>query len=460
MRITKYNEKPFHSEGSDVFLVEYKEMSDIAHIYDCFLKVEGKIATDTRKEVKNSMFFCLSGNRFNGNIYAEKALELGAQYVVTTESGKPEFLTVENPNETLLALSKYHSSKSNTKLIAVGGSNGKTTTKELINAVLDPSFSHRSTPGNFNNHIGVPLTLLSIDSSLDLGTIELGTNHPGEMSILCGLFRADSGLITNIGKEHLEGFKDIEAIAREESEVFLMLHRDNGTAMINLDDPWIENMSKRLSNTLTYSLTDPKANLFLEILEEMPTLKFKAFYKQTELGSFEANLGGRYNGYNIAAASILGINYGIGATIAIQRCCEYQSNNNRSQWLENDRSQKIFLDAYNANPSSMTVGLESFSTIQGSKTLLLGDMLEMGSHSTTEHIAVFDKAKELGYEDIFLVGGEFKKALPSYPFTFDDVDGLLAWLDTHPIESQFIFIKGSRGIAMERSLEHFDITLN
>ena len=434
-------------------------MSNIGHIYDCFLDVGQKIATDTRKDVKDSLFICLSGGNFNGNMFALRAVELGAKYVVTTESGNPAFITVEDPNQVLLDLSKHHASKLKSKLIAIGGSNGKTTTKELITAVLSPSFKFQATPGNFNNHIGVPLTLLSLPLDLEIGAIELGTNHPGEMRVLCDLFKADIGVITNIGKEHLEGFKDLESIAREESELYLMLQRDNATATVNMDDQWLGNMSKRLDQTISYSLNSKDADLFLHITQEMPQLNFEVVYKGVSMGTFLSKIGGSYNAYNIAAAVAIGHFFGIDIPTAMDRCCAYEPSNNRSQWLTNEKGQQIFLDAYNANPSSMELGLKSFSTIKGSKTILLGDMLEMGSHSQNEHKAVFETAKSLGFTDIYLVGSEFKLAVPSYPFVFDTVESMLAWFDTHPIDSEYVFIKGSRGIAMERSLDYFGLTV-
>ena len=434
-------------------------MSNIGHIYDCFLEVEQKIATDTRKDVKDSLFICLSGENFNGNAFAQRASELGAKYVVTTETGNNAFITVEDPNQVLLDLSKHHASILKSKLIAIGGSNGKTTTKELISAVLSPSFKFQATPGNFNNHIGVPLTLLSLPLDIEIGAIELGTNHPGEMRILCDLFKADIGVITNIGKEHLEGFKDLESIAREESELYLMLQRDNATATVNMDDHWLGNMSKRLNQIISYSLTSKDADLYLQITQEMPQLHFEAFFKGESMGTFQSKIGGSYNAYNIAAAVAIGHFFGIVIPTAIDRCCAYEPNNNRSQWLTNEKGQQIFLDAYNANPSSMELGLKSFSTIKGSKTILLGEMLEMGSHSQSEHKAIFETAQNLGFEDIYLVGNEFKKAVPSYPFVFETAESMLAWFDTHPVESEYIFIKGSRGIAMERSLDYFDLSV-
>jgi len=433
---------------------------DISHIYNCFLSVDQKISTDTRKEVKDTLFFCLSGARFNGNLYAKKALDLGASFVVTSlnDLNDKRVLHVEDPNEILIHLATYHSEQVKAKFIAIGGSNGKTTTKELVNAVLKENYNTHSTPGNFNNHIGVPLTLLSVKPNCELAIIELGTNHPGEMAILCNIFKADTALITNIGLEHLEGFNDIEAVAREESEVFLMAQRNNALAFVNKDDSWLTNMSKRLNQTKTYSTFDSSADVFVKVQREMPFLSLELFVKGESKGKFESKLGGRFNAQNIAAAISIGLHYSVPFSSIVKGISEYVPNMNRSQWIETKDGKQIFLDAYNANPSSMEAGIKSFATLEGTKTFLLGDMLELGKHSEKEHQNVFSLIKSMAQYDVFLVGSEFKNALPSFPFVFDNTESLLAWLDTHPVESEYIYIKGSRGIAMEKCLDHFKLS--
>ena len=436
------------------------QLRDISHIYDCFITVSQKISTDTRKVIKDTLFFCLSGDRFNGNIYAEKALELGAAFVITNSNHLTDdrYLHVENPNETLIELAKYHSEKVKAKFLAIGGSNGKTTTKELVNAILSQSFKTTSTPGNFNNHIGVPLTLLSVSHDCEIAIVELGTNHPGEMSVLCNMFKAHSALITNIGLEHLEGFKDIEAVAKEESEVYLMAHRDDAMTFVNEDDPWLQNMSKRLSFKNTYSTVNPTSDVYVKILSEMPFLEMEIFVKGKSIGAVSSKFGGEYNAQNIAAAVAVGIYYGVPENLILQGISNYIPNMNRSQWIQTIDNKNILLDAYNANPSSMSAGIKSFSILEGAKTLLLGDMLELGEHSEIEHQKIFEQIHALGFTDVYLVGDEFKNAAPSYPFVFDSTDSLLAWLDTHPIQSGYVYIKGSRGIAMEHCLDHFKLS--
>ncbi len=432
------------------------QLSTIEEIYHAWNEVNRVITSDTRKDINGSLFFCLSGEKFNANIFAQKAIDLGAAYVVTNNSEiqNEKVLLVDNPNLTLGQLASHHAAKMKAKLICVGGSNGKTTTKELINAVLSNHFNVKYTLGNFNNHIGVPLTLLSISEDTDIGIIETGTNHPGEMKYLCDLFNPDSGIITNIGKEHLEGFGDLESVAKEESEVYLKLQQSQGLAFVNLDDPWLGNMSKRLSRKITYSILSATADIYIRPIEEMPHLKFEVFIHQESKGIFQAKLGGKFNLYNICAAIAASIKYNVDWESTIKSIVNFESNNNRSQWIEFG-NKKIFLDAYNANPSSVAVGLESFSTIKGSKAVILGDMLELGHHSQKEHLDIFELAVKLNFEELFICGPEFSLANNSYPFKFDSAATLLAWLDTHPIESEYIYVKGSRGMKMETVLEHF-----
>ena len=436
------------------------QQRDISHIYDCFVSVGQKISTDTRKELTDSMFFCLSGERFNGNIYAEKAVELGAAFVITNNPNlnNERILWVEDPNQTLIDLATYHSEQLKTKFVAIGGSNGKTTTKELVNSVLSTKYNVIATPGNFNNHIGVPLTLLSVKPDCEIAIIELGTNHPGEMALLCNMFKVDSALITNIGLEHLEGFDDIEAVAKEESEVYLMAQRSEAMAFVNSDDKWLQNMSKRLLKKKTYSVQDSHSDVYIKINQEMPNLNMDVFLGGVHTDTFETQLGGAFNAQNIASAISVGLYYDVPVDAILKALSKYKPTMNRSQWITATNGKQILLDAYNANPSSMEAGIKSFSSLKGSKTLLLGDMLELGKHSGREHLKIFELIQDLGISDFYLVGGEFKNALPSYPFIFDNTESLLAWLDTHPIESEYVYIKGSRGIAMEQCLDHFDLS--
>jgi UDP-N-acetylmuramoyl-tripeptide--D-alanyl-D-alanine ligase len=236
-----------------------------------------------------------------------------------------------------------------------------------------------------------------------------------------------------------------------------MAIRDGAMAFVNADDPWLNNMSKRLTRKKTFSLNDHTADVYLRISEEMPELVFDIYANYKLIGNTRSNLGGLFNGYNIAAAITVGLHYEVSITEIIQGISQYVSTMNRSQWIHTKDDQHILLDAYNANPSSMNAGIESFSKIKESKALFLGDMLELGKHAIIEHQAIYDKAVSLGYEEIFLVGKHFKEALPQYPFVFDHTAALLAWLDLHPIKARYIYIKGSRGIAMEQCLDYFNL---
>lgn len=425
-------------------------------LYNAFLSCNKQICSDTRKNMENTLFFCLTGENYNGNTFALKAVEGGAKYVVTNNKTvvHDSVFLVDDPNQTLADLAKMHASKIQGKLVAVAGSNGKTTTKELINLILESKYQTKSTPGNFNNHIGVPLTILSIDESDQIGIIELGTNHPGEMKFLCDLFIPDCGVITNIGKEHLEGFGNIEEVAKEESELFNTLIQHNQLGILNLDDYWLGNMGKRLSKKITYSCIDISANFYLKIQTEMPYLQFEFFENGQSLGHFKSEMGGKYNAYNLLAAVSIGKHYNINASESMALACTYIPKNNRSEWIH-VKNKSVFLDAYNANPSSVISSLESFMTIPESKSIFLGDMLELGEASDIEHQNIFDYITSKDVKDVFFVGDIYHRVLGNYPFKFENTDALLAWLDTHPIDSKYAYIKGSRGIKMEKILEHF-----
>jgi len=431
-------------------------MLSISDIYEKYIECGYQVSTDSRNIIPNSLFICLKGQSFDGNRFALESLEKGAKYVITeNESLKNNgVIIVKDSNQALTDLAIYHAKQIPTKLISIGGSNGKTTTKEICQRVLEGHFDTKCTHGNFNNHIGVPLTLLALKPTTEVGIIELGTNHPGEMNYLCNMFSPVSGVITNIGKEHLEGFGDIEAVAKEESEVYVQLTQSNGLSMINLDDYWLSNMSKRLSNKITYSLLDRSANVYAEIISEMPFLKFKLFHNQDMIGEFEAKIGGSHNLYNILAGICFGISLEIPVKTSAKSACEYIPTNNRSEWIHYNNCD-VLLDAYNANPSSVEAGLKSFSTLEGKKIVLLGDMLELGDATQAEHKAIFELTQSLKIDEAIFVGDYFYEAVGNYPMKFSSADTLLAWLDTHPIDCDYVYIKGSRGIKMEKCLEHF-----
>jgi UDP-N-acetylmuramoyl-tripeptide--D-alanyl-D-alanine ligase len=321
-----------------------------------------------------------------------------------------------------------------------------------------------ATPGNFNNHVGVPMTLLALREEHDVAVVELGTNHPGEMKELCQLFLPHYGVITNIGKEHLEGFGTEEAVAREESELYLRLQECGGKAFVNADDAWLSNMSKRLESKFSYGIQSETADLHGRVLSAMPHLNFElglpvvGSTTRAWHGTFQAQLGGSYNLYNVLAAIAIGMELGISLDHAAAACCSYVPSNNRSQWVQTPKTQ-VYLDAYNANPSSMLAALSDFVRLEGPeinrKAVLLGDMFELGENEVAEHKAILDWLFQQPGLDVYLCGPRFTAAAGSFPMVFDSADALLAWLDTHPIDAEYAFIKGSRGMKMEKALEHF-----
>ncbi len=428
-------------------------------IYSQFVASNFQISIDSRTIEPGSIFFCIRGEKFDGNAFAAEAKKQGASMVVVDHPSlkdHKDFVWVEDTTIALQQLSKIHALKMPCQKIMVGGSNGKTTTKEVSRVVLELQGEVLATPGNLNNHIGVPLTLLQLRPHHKFAIIEMGTNHPGEMKVLCDLLSPNIGLITNIGKEHLEGFGNIEEVAKEESEVYLSVINHNGMAVVNADDPWLLSMSKRISNKITISTNKMEADFYAHIETEMPELTFQLFHKQRLIGRFTSQLSGRYNAYNLLFGVALGHQMGLSVKEAMDAACTYKPTNNRSEWRMVG-GINVFLDAYNANPSSMKFALESFSTLKGEKLYFLGDMLELGDHSVLEHKEILSLCQSLNITDqTYLVGSEFYNACSSHPLRFETIDSLLAWLDTHPIKSEFAFVKGSRGVRMERILEHFD----
>ncbi|MBL7811247.1 MAG: UDP-N-acetylmuramoyl-tripeptide--D-alanyl-D-alanine ligase [Bacteroidetes bacterium] len=426
--------------------------TEILHSY--YKSCGGVVCTDTRNLQPGCMFFCLHGPRFNGNQFAHKALELGAAAVVvddTTLCTDSRIHFVADTLQALQDLARFHRHALDTTILAIGGSNGKTTTKELCSLVLGTALKVKATRGNLNNHIGLPLTLLELTGEEDVAVVEMGTNHPGEMKVLCDIACADLGIVTNIGKEHLEGFGDLEAVAKEESELYLALENYGGEALVNTDDPWLANMSKRLHEKRSYGTTG-NPDLKGVIRNSMPHLEFDLYYLEEYIGSYKAQIGGAYNLLNMMAAVSAGMALGLDADPCAKAACSYIPGNNRSEWRElNGRS--ILLDAYNANPSSMELALREFEKIPGSKAVFLGDMLEMGDSSASEHASIFKLCKQLGFDEIYLSGEAFQTAAGNYPLAFANTPALLDWLKAHPPKSGTLLIKGSRGMKMESVLE-------
>ena len=409
------------------------------------------ISTDTRKINQNDIFFALKGDNFNGNTYAFKAIQKGAACVIIDEKEfeiNEKTILVANVLKTLQQLANYHRHYCNAKVIALTGSNGKTTTKELINATLSESYKTTATKGNLNNHIGVPLSLLEINLDTEIAIIEMGANHQKEIEFLCGIVEPDFGYITNFGKAHLEGFGGVEGVIKGKSELYEYLISNDKMVFMNADDPiqikklgrYIQKYGYSTSDKGFYNITMPAANPFVEIKVEQTTIK--------------TQLIGNYNFTNCCAAIIMGKYFNVPLQKIKKGLENYHPDNNRSQVLKKN-GLKIILDAYNANPSSMTAALENFASLKGeSKVLFLGDMFELGDTAKIEHQNIADLVEQLGFKNTYLIGENFFE-VDSELQKFNTFDALIVFIKENAIPTpSTILIKGSRGMALERLLNH------
>ena len=403
------------------------------------------VDTDTRNIREHALFFALKGEKFNGNKFAHTALEQGAAFAIIDEIEfkiSDKTIVVDNVLETLQQLANYHRLQLRIPIIALTGSNGKTTTKELINIVLSEKYTTTATLGNLNNHIGVPLTLLSMTPSTEIGIVEMGANHQKEIEFLCGIAAPDFGYITNFGKAHLEGFGGIEGVIKGKSELYAFLQEHHKVAFINPNDP-IQVEKKLELATICF----PE---YLKFLGADPFVKIAS-----EDGEIESNLIGAYNYTNILAAITIGIHFKLKHTEIKKAIENYIPTNNRSQIIEKE-SNHIILDAYNANPSSMEVALENFSKLKNaSKVVILGDMFELGNDSALEHQAMVNLADAMAFSQTLYVGEHFYKTTTKNK-KFENFEALEAYLIENTLAQQSILIKGSRGMQLERILAIID----
>jgi UDP-N-acetylmuramoyl-tripeptide--D-alanyl-D-alanine ligase len=423
---------------------------DISYIHGLFLKCNS-VSIDTRKIEPNSLFVAIKGENFDANTFAKEALEKGASYVLIDNKDyfiDERTILVENSLIALQELAKFHRQYLELPIIALTGSNGKTTTKELINVVLSKKHTTKATVGNFNNHIGVPLTLLSFSEKTEIGIVEMGANHKKEIEFLCDLAQPDYGYITNFGKAHLEGFGGVEGVIEAKSEMYDYLSKNNKLAFINLEDPIQVAKSKKL-NSYSFGLNKEGADVNIDSISANPfvEISFSNLLVQTHLI-------GLYNANNVNAAIAIGKYFGV-EDLAIKEALEsYIPENNRSQLLSKGSNQ-IILDAYNANPSSMAVAIENFLQLDNlNKIMILGDMFELGSESSREHKAIVDLL--LNEKDIvcYFIGKEFYgNRIDKKDFHFYDAfESFSKYLQETKMENSYLLIKGSRGMALERTL--------
>lgn len=424
----------------------------IAALYEIFKKSR-KVQTDTRKMAAGEIFFALKGPHFNGNHYALKALEQGAAAVVVDEVQgitDDSIFVVDDALKALQDLARHHRLQLSIPFIAITGSNGKTTTKELVHAVLSSHFKTATTQGNLNNHIGVPLTILSIPDDAEMAVIEMGANHQKEIAGYCQIALPTHGLITNCGKAHLEGFGGVEGIRKGKGELYDFLRESNGTVFVNSDMTDLMGMSLGIQNRIFYGQS--KGSFNAEVAKANPLLTVEISRLDWGLHHLHTNLVGSYNLANIEAAICIGDHFGIPFPKIAQAIATYVPNNARSQ-LMTKGTNSIFLDAYNANPSSMKVAIENFALQNHpNKWLLLGAMMELGEESIPEHQTLVDLLQTLNLAQVILVGGDFGNINQHYPY-FTNTALASEWLAANKPDDALILIKGSRSTGMEKLLD-------
>lgn len=432
-------------------------------IYHIYLQ-HPVISTDTRNIIPGSLFFALKGEKFDANTFASQAIEAGAAYAIIDnpqyQTGD-KFLLVDDVLSSLQDLARHHRRQLNIPVVGLTGTNGKTTTKELINAVLSQHFKTYATQGNLNNHIGVPLSILSINGTHEAAVIEMGANHQKEIELLCSISQPSHGLITNVGKAHLEGFGGVEGVKKGKGELYDFL-KSRGVAFVNCDDAVLVDMalSRSLHPIVYYGEKDPSSLVAGTITENAPLLALKWTDKESgENYIVKTQLTGAYNLPNILVAICIGLYFKLTPDEINAGISGYQPKNNRSQ-ITQTATNTLICDYYNANPSSMTVAIENLGKIDAKrKVLVLGDMFEMGDESAAEHEAIIKKAMETPVDERIFIGHEFsaQKALGAgrEAAFYNTVEDALDAFKVHPIKNSTVLIKGSRGMALERLVELF-----
>jgi UDP-N-acetylmuramoyl-tripeptide--D-alanyl-D-alanine ligase len=428
----------------------YKNMKT-DQLYDLFKESPG-VCTDSRAIVNGQIFFALWGDKFNGNEYASEALAKGASWAVIDDPlyETEKTILVDDCLLELQALATHHRKTMNVPVLAITGTNGKTTTKELLAAIMAKKLKVHSTRGNLNNHIGVPLTILSAPKGTEMMIIEMGSNHIGEINTLCQITRPDYGIITNIGKAHIEGFGSAEGVIKAKTELYEYLRKVNGIALYNERNPLLTEKIFRIVNRAV-PFSDPTGTeLTVEAEPSGLTLKIAVTYHHHSY-KIITNLFGSYNLENIRAAIATGLFLGVDIDAVIDAVENYQPANNRSQ-IKITKNNTLICDSYNANPTSMCLALESFSEIDaGQKLVILGDMLELGDKSEEEHYKILNVLRSYKVENAFLVGPVFQKVSSESGFrSFHNVNMLREFLQGESPKGNAILIKGSRGIGLEK----------
>ena len=412
---------------------------DINTLYSIFEQCNG-VTTDSRRVATGNLFVALRGANFNGNLYAVKALEAGAAYAIVDEEQQSDLpaeilqriVVVEDSLLALQSLATEHRQRLQIPILGIVGSNGKTTTKELVSRVLAERYRVYATHGNLNNHIGVPLTLLAMDSSVEFGVVEMGASAQGEIATLCSICQPNYGIITNIGNAHLEGFGGHEGIIKGKGELYDYLNANGGIAFVAQQD---------------------------EILTLMASVRIDMAvepYSYTLSEGYKSNLSGEYNSRNIAAAVAVGHYFHVAPERIASAIESYIPENNRSQEQITERGNLLIIDCYNANPSSMEVAIENIASKEGAKLLILGDMLELGQWSEAEHCRILELAASIGRVEIILVGENFRRAAHSLAIDalcFKSTAEAAEYIKQNKLSNRTILLKGSRGIALEKLIE-------
>jgi UDP-N-acetylmuramoyl-tripeptide--D-alanyl-D-alanine ligase len=424
---------------------------DISSIYQIFLE-SNKVSTDSRKIKNNDLFISLKGPNFNGNKFAKTALENGANYAIVDEKEyavNNNYILVDNCLEILQKLANHHRNKSKAKILAITGSNGKTTSKELISCVLKLQFKTIATIENLNNHIGVPLALLSIKPETEIAIIEMGANHLKEIELLCSIADPDYGYITNFGKAHLEGFINLEGVIKGKGELYAYLMKESRLIFINNNDNKQLETTKDYSNKFTFGKANSNINYSVNTINPQISISIEDI-------TIKSNLFGKYNIDNLAAAICVGKYFNLSNACIKEGIENYIPDNNRSQIIEKG-SNKIFLDAYNANPTSMQLVLSNFNNIsEKNKIVFIGDMYELGENSHEMHQDIVNTIEEMNFDQTYLLGDLFNKTkLSSKIIAFATLEDLHNNVNFREISNSTILIKGSRGMQLEKILDFF-----